>query len=205
LTHNSCAREEGDLAAGNERLEFLGDAVLGLVVAELLMSAHPDEPEGSLSRARSQAVNQSALAERARSLGLGELVRLGKGERMHGGSEKASILANAFEAVLGALYLDAGLAAAHAFVARELGADLASARGAPADAKTRLQEALHVAAASLPVYVTVGESGPPHAREFSVEVSAGDRVCGKGTGRSKQAAEQAAAEDALRHLASELA
>jgi ribonuclease III len=203
LTHNSCAREEGDLASGNERLEFLGDAVLGLIVAELLITAHPDRPEGSLTRARAQAVNQGALAERARSLGLGELVRLGRGERRHGGSEKPSILANAFEAVLGALYLDAGFEPARAFVAREFGAELARASGAPADAKTRLQEALHAAGASPPVYVTVGESGPAHAREFAVEVSAGERVCGKGTGRSKQAAEQAAAEDSLRQLSSE--
>jgi ribonuclease-3 len=202
LTHSSCANEEGDLAAGNERLEFLGDAVLGLVVAELLMSAHPEEPEGALSRARSQAVNQGALAERARGLGLDALVRLGKSERNNRGSEKPSILANVFEAVLGALYLDAGFEAARAFVAREFGPALAGARGAPADPKTRLQEGLHAAGGAPPVYVTVGESGPPHAREFAVEVRAGDRVCGKGTGRSKQSAEQAAAEDALRQLAS---
>lgn len=176
--------------------------MLGLVVAELLMSAHPDEHEGALTRARAQAVNQGALAERARGLGLGELVRLGKGERMHGGREKPSILANVFEAVLGALYLDAGFEPARAFIAREFGAELASARAAPRDAKTRLQEALQAVGGSPPVYVTVGESGPPHERAFEVEARVSERVCGKGTGRSKQAAEQAASEDALRQLAS---
>ncbi|MGH2901664.1 MAG: ribonuclease III, partial [Solirubrobacteraceae bacterium] len=179
LTHSSRANEDGDRAAGNERLEFLGDAVLGLVVAELLMSAHPDEPEGALTRARARAVNQAALAERARSLGLEELVRLGKGLRSSHGADQPSILANVFEAVLGALYLDAGFEAVRAFLARELGAELAGARGAPADAKTRLQESLHAAGGDSPVYVTIGESGPPHARAFEVEVRAGDRVCGK--------------------------
>jgi ribonuclease-3 len=203
LTHSSKANEAGDLALGNERLEFLGDAVLGLCVAELLMTAFPHETEGALSRARAQAVNQASLAARALDLGLDGVVQLGKSERKNAGREKPSILADVFEAVLGALYLDAGFEAARTFVAREFASDLQEVGAVLRDAKTRLQETLQSSGNEPPRYVTVAESGPPHAREFSVEARVGERVLGAGRGRSKQAAEQAAARYALLELGSD--
>ncbi len=205
LTHSSRAHEARDPAAGNERLEFLGDAVLGLGVAEFLVSAFPDASAGELSRARAMAVNQAALAAHARELGLDELLVLGKSERQNAGRAKPSILADAFEAVLGALYLDAGFEPASAFVARELAAELRGASAVQRDAKTALQEALHAAGREPPRYVTTSESGPAHAREFGVEVRIGENAYGKGVGRSKQIAEQAAARDALLALANESA
>jgi ribonuclease-3 len=203
LTHSSLANEAGDLALGNERLEFLGDAVLGLGVAELLMAAFPEASEGALSRARAQTVNQSALAAHARDLGLDALLLLGRTEEMGAGRAKPSILADSFEAVLGALYLDAGLEKARAFVAREFAAELRTSSDAQRDAKTRLQELLQAAGGEPPRYVTVSASGPAHAREFSVEARVGERVYGKGVGPSKQIAEQAAARDSLCTLAHE--
>jgi ribonuclease III len=176
-------------------------SVLG--VAELLMAAFPEASEGALSRARAQAVNQAALAAHARDLGLDDLVLLGKSEKTNDGRGKPSILADAFEAVLGALYLDAGFEKARAFVARELAAELQTARAVQRDAKTELQEALQAAGREPPRYVTVSESGPSHAPAFSVEARVGAVVYGAGAGRSKQAAEQAAAQAALRVLASE--
>ena len=203
LTHSSRANEARELAVGNERLEFLGDAVLGLGVAELLMEAFPEASEGALSRSRAQAVNQAALAAHALELGLDALVLLGKSERKNRGREKSSILADAFEAVLGALYLDAGFETARAFIARELAAELGSASAMQRDAKSELQEALQAAGREPPSYVTISESGPAHARAFSVEARVGAAVYGTGAGRSKQAAEQAAARDALGALANE--
>jgi ribonuclease-3 len=179
--------------------------VLGLGVAEFLMSAFPEASEGALSRARAQAVNQAVLAMHARELGLDELLQLGKSERRNAGEQKPSLLADVFEAVLGALYLDAGFAKASAFVARELAAELANASAAQRDSKTALQEALQAAGRGSPRYVTIGESGPPHARTFSVEVHIGASSYGLGVGRSKQIAEQAAAHDALLALANERA
>ena len=167
------------------------------------MSAHPEASEGALTYARADAVNRAALAERARLLGLGPLVRLGRGETRQGGRAKDSILANVFEAVVGALYLDAGFEATRAFLSRELGAELAAPAAALRDAKTQLQQRMHASGRELPVYITVSESGPAHAREFSVEARIGESVCGKGVGPSKQAAEQAAARDALLALAGE--
>ncbi len=200
LTHPSRANEDGAPGESNERLEFLGDAVLGLVVAELLMISHPGASEGELTHARAEAVKRDALAERGRALGLGELVRLGRGEARSGGAEKPSVLANAFEAVVGALYLDAGFAAARAFLERELGAGLAEAARTLRDPKSRVQALLHARGGAKADYVVVAESGPPHAREFEVELRIGESVRGRGRGRSKQSAEQAAARDALRDL-----
>lgn len=200
LTHRSRAYEDGAPAQNNERLEFLGDAVLGLVVAELLMASHPRANEGELHRARVAAVNREALAARGRALELGALVRLGRGEQLSGGAEKASVLANAFEAVVGALYLDGGFSAARAFLERELGPQLAQPVGHEQDPKSRVQMRLEAAGSPKPSYVTVSESGPPHAREFEVELRVGETPRGRGRGRSKQAAEQAAAREALRAL-----
>lgn len=200
LTHGSRAHEEGGLAVENERLEFLGDAVLGLIVAEILMEAHPDADEGALSRARAAAVNATALAARARELGLDRWIRLGRGEERSGGREKLSILANAFEAVLGALYLDGGSARARAFIERELGTALRQEARPLDDAKTRLQELVHQQGAEGPSYELVAEHGPDHAKEFEVRVCCGARSLGSGRGRSKREAEQDAARQAIEVL-----
>jgi ribonuclease-3 len=177
--------------------------VLGLVVAERLMRARPDADEGDLSRARADAVNKRALAARARELGLDARVRLGRGERRSGGRTKDSILANAFEAVLGALYLDGGLDAARAFLDRELPPALLEQAAPPSDAKTALQERLQAVGRGAPVYETVVTRGPAHAREFEVRVRVGEAELGTGSGRSKREAEQAAARSALAQLGAE--
>ena len=174
--------------------------MLGLVTAEQLMAEHPRANEGDLSQARADAVNQRALAAHARSLGLQDLIRLGRGERRQGGRTKDSILANAFEAVLGALYLDAGLEVARAFLLRELGPELAEPGRRVRDAKTALQQLLQAGGREPPVYETVETTGPAHALEFQVEVRAGDSVLGRGSGASKRAAEQAAARAGLAEL-----
>jgi len=201
LTHASRAHEDGDPGRGNERLEFLGDAVLDLAVSELLFEAHPEADEGLLSRARARAVNQKALAGYTRALGLQRAIRLARGEQRSGGRNKASIQANAFEAVLGALYLDGGLEAVRRLVSRELGASLsADLEDLLADPKTRLQEFLQARGEPPPSYQTVSERGPDHSKQFEVRVSAGERALGSGVGPSKRAAEQDAARAALRAL-----
>ncbi len=199
LTHRSRANEEPG-AAENERLEFLGDAVLDLLVSEALMEAHPEAPEGTLSRARATLVNQRALAEHAQRLGLDQEVRLGRSEEGSSGRSKPSILANVFEAVLGAIYLDGGLEPARALVRREFGESLACAAALPLDPKTRLQELLQARGEATPSYRVLDMRGPDHAREFAVDVRVSERVLGQGTGRSKREAEQAAAAAALAEM-----
>jgi len=197
LSHPSFAHEiEG--ARHNERLEFLGDAVLGLVVGELLYLRHPDWREGELTRARAALVNARALAARARSTALGDFVRLGRTEQRTGGAEKDSILANVFEAVVGALYLDAGLEPVRAFVARVFDEELARAPSVRRDAKTRLQEWAHARLRETPRYRTLRDSQvDADAERFEVEVWIADLAWGRGVGRTKREAEQAAAERAL--------
>jgi ribonuclease-3 len=200
LTHDSVAAEAGERGRSNERLEFLGDAVLDLLVSELLMRADPDADEGRLTKARAAAVNTRALSERAAELGLGQAMYLGRGEERQGGRGKPSILANVFEAVFAALYLDGGLEVTREVVGRVFG-DLATGGLEPVrDPKTRLQEHLQARGEDLPRYETVREGGPDHAREFEVEVVVGGRGVGRGVGRSRQAAEQEAAARALEAL-----
>jgi ribonuclease-3 len=196
LSHPSHAHEV-DGSRGNERLEFLGDAVLDLVISRELYARHPDWAEGQLTRVRSSLVNQRALAERARRLGLDALVRLGKTERQGGGERKDSILANTFEAVLGAVYLDGGLPAAEALVDRCFGEALA--RGdVPRDAKTAFQEWAHAELRATPRYRTVADTGVENDEaRFTVEVAVEERAFGRGVGRTKRAAEAAAARAAL--------
>jgi ribonuclease-3 len=195
LSHASYAHEtRGD--RGNERLEFLGDAVLDLVVGEALYAAHPDWSEGQLTRARASLVRGDALAERARELALPSLVKLGRTEVRSGGAEKDSILANVFEAVIGALYLDGGLAPVQAYVAGWFTGDPEHALAA--DAKTSFQEWAHAALRATPSYHTLGDSGiEDDAHRFTVEVRAAGEPWGSGTGRSKRLAERAAAAAAL--------
>jgi ribonuclease III len=195
LSHASYAHEtRGD--RGNERLEFLGDAVLDLVVGEALYAAHPDWSEGQLTRARASLVRGDALAERARELALPSLVKLGRTEVRSGGSEKDSILANVLEAVVGALYLDGGLAPVQAYVAGWFTGD--PAHTLAADAKTSFQEWAHAALRATPSYHTLGDSGiEEDEHRFTVEVRVAGDAWGHGTGRSKRLAERAAAIAAL--------
>ncbi len=195
LSHPSYSQER-DGTRGNERLEYLGDAVLGLVVAHLLCDAHPDWHEGDLTRARAALVNKRALAARARSLSLGDFLRLGRTERRSEGARKDSVLANGLEALFGALYLDGGLPAARE-TAQQLFGD-AIAEAPTRDAKTELQEWAHATFGSTPSYRTVGDSGTEDDDErFRVEVRVDGRVLGSGVGRSKRRAELAAARGAL--------
>jgi ribonuclease-3 len=198
LTHCSFAHEV-DGSRGNERLEFLGDAVLDLVVAQVLYEVHPEWDEGDLTRARAGLVNQRALSEHARKLGLGRFIQLGRTEMSSGGSEKDSILANCFEALIGAIFLDGGMPPVVDFVRRVYGPALErDALRQQRDVKTELQEWAHAQFQTTPRYETVEDSGTDgDERRFSVEVAIGDAVWGRGLGRSKQLAEQAAAGMAL--------
>ncbi len=203
LTHRSFAYEAGGLPT-NERLEFLGDSVLGLVVTERLYRDYPDEAEGALAKLRAATVSQRALATIGRELGIGDYVLLGKGERATGGSNKASILSDTFEALLGAVYLSAGLGAARELVERLVGPLLERAvrEGAGLDWKTSLQEEVAGRGLGAPTYEVRAE-GPDHAREFTAQVLLDGRVRGRGVGTSKKAAEQQAAADAYDSLRAE--
>ena len=196
LTHRSFAYENGGLPT-NERLEFLGDAVLGLVVTDALFREYPDLPEGHLAKLRAAVVNMRALADVARGLHLGDYVRLGRGEEGTGGRDKASILADTLEAVIGAVYIERGLDAADVLVHRLFDPVIVrSARlGAGLDWKTSLQELTAASVLGVPEY-HVDESGPDHQKSFQALVRVGGRVYGSGTGRSKKEAEQHAAEAA---------
>ncbi len=199
LTHRSYAYENGGLPT-NERLEFLGDAVLGLVITAALYQSHPDLPEGQLAKLRASVVNMRALADVARGLGeggLGAHLRLGRGEEVTGGRDKASILADTLEAVLGAVYLEHGLATASEVVHRLFDPVLADAaqRGAGLDWKTSLQELTATLGLGVPEYA-VTEEGPDHAKSFTAVAKVAGESLGSGVGRSKKEAEQKAAEAA---------
>ena len=200
LTHRSYAFEQ-DLDATNERLEFLGDSVLGLVVTDMAYEAFPTMPEGELAKLRAAIVNAQALADVARSLDLGELVRLGKGEEQSGGRDKASILADALEAVIGAVYLDAGLDAARGLIERLFRPLMdAYARGeGDRDYKTILQELASRDLRVMPEY-RLEERGPDHEKEFTATVFLNGHPLGTGVGRSKKEAEQRAAREAFDHM-----
>jgi ribonuclease III len=196
LTHRSYAYENGGLPT-NERLEFLGDSVLGLIVTDTLFRGYPDLPEGQLAKLRAAVVNMRALAGVARGLQLGSYVLLGKGEEGTGGRDKSSILADTLEAVLGAVYVDCGLAEASALVHRLFDPVIASSArlGAGLDWKTSLQELTAAEILGVPEY-HVEESGPDHQKSFRAWVRIGGRTYGEGEGRSKKEAEQQAAEAA---------
>jgi ribonuclease III len=196
VTHRSYAYENGGLPT-NERLEFLGDSVLGLVVTDALYLSHPDLPEGQLAKLRASVVNMKALAGVSRSLGLGAYLRLGKGEETTGGRDKSSILADTLEALIGAVYLDRGLETASDLVHRlfdPLLADSAT-RGAGLDWKTSLQELTAAELLGVPDYY-VEESGPDHQKHFRATARVTGRSWGQGEGNSKKEAEQRAAEAA---------
>ncbi len=196
LTHRSFAYEAGGLPT-NERLEFLGDSVLGVVVTDRLYHAHPDLPEGELAKMRAACVSQRALAVVAREIGLGPCILLGKGERATGGNDKDSILCDAFEAILGAIYLSHGIDVTREAILRLLGPSLeaAATSGVALDWKTSLQEACAERGLGSPVYAVTGE-GPDHARRFTATVLIAGEPKGSGTGTAKKHAEQDAAAEA---------
>ena len=200
LTHRSYAYENGGLPT-NERLEFLGDAVLGLIVTDALFRRYPDLPEGQLAKLRAAVVQMRALAEVARSLRLGSYVRLGRGEEGTGGRDKSSILADTLEALIGAVYHECGLVAAHNLVHRLFDPviDRSAGLGAGLDWKTSLQELTASGFLGVPEY-HVEESGPDHQKFFRATVRVGGRAYGSGSGRSKKEAEQQAAEAAWKAI-----
>ncbi len=200
LTHRSYAYEQGGLP-NNERLEFLGDSVLGLIVTETLYAEHPEMAEGQLAKLRAAVVNMRALADVARTLGVGDYLLLGRGEESTGGRDKASILADTMEALIGTVYLAHGLGQARTFVHHVIDPLLrASARlGAGLDWKTSLQELAASGSLGMPEY-RVTEEGPDHEKVFTANAVVGDEVLGQGIGRSKKEAEQKAAEMAWTEL-----
>ena len=203
LRHSSFVNEQpDDNLRDNERFEFLGDAVLNLVVGHILMSKFPDAAEGDLSRMRANLVNEAQLAKVARRIDLGRFLKLGKGEAQTNGSDKSSILANSFEAMIAAVYLDGGFDAAFALVATHLEPlmDVLRSTTENQDYKSRLQELIQVSRQPVPVYEVIGESGPDHDKTFTVRLKA-DSVTTEGIGKSKKLAEQEAARKALRQIA----
>ena len=202
LTHRSYAYENGGIPT-NERLEFLGDSVLGLVVTETLYRTHPDLSEGRLAKLRAAVVNARALAGVAREIGLGEHIKLGRGEESTGGREKASILSDTVEAVIGAIHLSGGIEVSADVVHRLFDPlmEAAAAMGAGLDWKTSLQELSAAHGLGVPEYV-IEDDGPDHMKTFVAQVRVGERLYGRGTGRSKKEAEQGAAETAYGEIRS---
>lgn len=200
LTHRSWAFENGGVQP-NERLEFLGDAVLGLVVADEIFHAHPDEQEGRLAKVRAAAVKAESLAAVARGIDLGGYLKLGRGEVASGGEDKDSILADGLEAVIGAVYLDQGFASAYDLVQRLFAETLSelAERGAALDYKTSLQELAAARFNALPRY-EVSERGPDHLKTFTARVLVDDAQVGTGQGKSKKQAEQRAAREGYHAL-----
>ncbi|HXC62633.1 MAG TPA: ribonuclease III [Nitrospiria bacterium] len=210
ITHKSHLNENRDrVQQDNERLEFLGDAVLDLVVAELLINRFPGATEGELSKAKAQLVSEPMLSQIARQIEIGKFVLLGKGEELTQGREKASILSDTLEAIIAAFYLDGGFSTAKTFIARcfeEPIRDLAepssaeSVRSPYSDYKTRLQELCQKEFETLPVYELFRESGPDHQKRFEIQLFIAGRVISQGVGRTKKEAEQMAAKEALKQL-----
>ena len=201
LTHRSFAYEHGGLPT-NERLEFLGDSVLGVVVTDTLFRAHPDLSEGRLAKLRAAVVNARALAEVARTIGLGQHIKLGRGEESTGGRDKSSILSDTVEALIGAVYLSGGFETANDVVHLLFDPLMENAArlGAGLDWKTSLQELSAEHSLGVPEYV-IEDEGPDHEKTFTAQVRVGDTLYGHGTGRSKKEAEQQAAETAYTAIA----
>lgn len=201
LTHPSYLAEHPNEKVHNQRLEFLGDAILGSVVADYLYHQYPDHPEGQLTRMRAAVVCESTLARLANSLNLGIFLRLGRGEELSGGRRRASTLADAFEALTAAIFLDQGWERTSQFLRKILKDEIErTARGCYVDYKTYLQEVIQQQGNEKLNYVLLEESGPDHAKQFVSGVMWRSQLLGKGTGRSKKEAEQQAARAALKHL-----
>lgn len=202
LTHSSYMSELSDEVQNNERLEFLGDAVLGMLTNEYLYKIYVTADEGMLSKRKAVLVSETILAKRANCLGLGSFLYMSKGEEQSGGRERPSLLADAFEAIIGAMYLDGGLRRTRTFVVRELSEELLLIEKGEEgkDYKSILQEVLQAKIKTGPIYHVVEERGPDHDKVFVVEVQGGKKVLGRGVGKSKKEAEQAAAETGLLSL-----
>ncbi len=203
LVHSSYVNENPGIApASNERLEFLGDAVLGLVVAEKLYQDFPHSAEGEMTRLRAALVRRDTLARMARTIGLGDYLYLGRGEEASGGRRKLANLAGALEAMIAAIFLDRGSIATREFILGLFDEELQKIanRGARVDYKSQFQELIQSREQQTPAYQLVEAMGPDHDRKFTVEVRVGDTVLGKGSGKSKQAAETEAARAALAQL-----
>lgn len=200
LTHRSYVNENPNSTEDNERLEFLGDAVLDFIVGAWVYHRFPEMPEGDLTKIRSALVRNDQLAKFARMLDLGPALRLGRGEQMSGGHYRDGLLGSLFEAVVGALYLDAGMGAVEAFVHPLLEEARESVLSKIHDPKSQLQEWVQAQKMTAPRYRTIATMGPDHAREFEVEVEIGGKVAGRGRGTSKHFAEHAAAQNALENL-----
>ncbi|MDM8552722.1 ribonuclease III [Desulfobacterales bacterium HSG2] len=200
--HSSYVNEQGltDMR-DNERLEFLGDAVLNLVIGDILMQRYPELPEGDLSRMRASLVNELQLAKIAKRINLGNYVRLGKGEIQTNGRRKKSILADTFEAIIAAVYLDGGFVSAFQFIESHFSKPITSIAEPTSndDYKSRLQEVVQVSRGLMPAYRVVQENGPDHDKTFVVQINVGE-LHTKGTGKSKKMAEQDAARKALKIL-----
>ncbi len=198
LTHSSYANELRDPHSSNERLEFLGDSVLSVIVADYIYKTYPNKPEGELTKLRASLVCEKSLCYFANKISLGEFLRLGKGEDQNGGRQRPSILADAFEAVLAAMYLDGGMDIATKHVMRFVTEELEHIDDEVfKDYKTSLQEVIQQNPEEQLTYVLTGESGPDHDKRFFVEVHLNSNVIGKGVGKNKKQAEQAAAKQAL--------
>lgn len=203
LTHRSWLNEHPNVKESNERLEFLGDAVLEIIVSEELYKAFPDNEEGFLTALRSNIVNTKSLAGLAKKLSVGEKLLLSKGEEATGGRTNESLLADTVEAIIGATYLVYGLEEARSFVKEHLLRDLTKRANEPLkDPKSSLQEKVQSMGDRAPMYKVIKEVGPDHAREFTVQVQVQDRILGTGQGKSKAEAQQNAAKAGLESLAS---
>ena len=200
LTHSSCANESRGRLQSNERLEFLGDSILGMVVADHLYRNHPDLPEGELTRTRAALVCEDSLVEVAEALRLGEYLHLGKGEEAGGGRKRPSIQADAVEAVLAAVYLDGGIGSARKIVQQYILCREVEGLTSPRDYKTALQELVQRESGQVLKYRLTGEEGPDHDKRFFVEVDLNGEVAGRGKGHSKKEAEQMAAKAAIAML-----
>ena len=200
LTHSSCANESRGKLQSNERLEFLGDSILGMVVADHLYRNHPDLPEGELTRTRAALVCEESLVEVAEELRLGDYLRLGKGEEAGGGRNRPSIRADAVEAVLAAVYLDGGIGSARKIIQKYILSREVAGLTKPRDYKTALQELIQRESGQTLAYRLVGEEGPDHNKRFFVEVTLNGKGVGQGSGRSKKEAEQMAAKAAIEML-----
>jgi ribonuclease III len=203
LIHSSYINENPGLAEeSNERLEFLGDAVLGLVIAERLYRDFPLSPEGELTRLRAALVRRETLAQMARKIDLGKYLSLGNGEEVGGGRDKTANLAGAFESLIAAIYLDQGLESARSFILGLFGPEMhqQAHRGAGTDYKSKLQEILQAQSQITPTYTLIEARGPEHDKQFTVEVLAGKEALGQGAGKSKKLAEMEAARAALGRL-----
>ena len=200
LTHSSCANESRGKLTSNERLEFLGDSILGMVVADHLYRNHPDLPEGVLTRTRAALVCEDSLVVVAEELGLGAYLRLGKGEEAGGGRNRPSIRADAVEAVLAAVYLDGGIGSARKIIQKYILSREVAGLTKPRDYKTALQELVQRESGQVLAYRLTGEEGPDHNKRFFVEVTLNGTGVGQGSGRSKKEAEQMAAKAAIEKL-----